>query len=297
MVRERSDTTAVLIAGPTASGKSALALRLAEELGGAVVNADSMQVYRCIPILTAQPSTAERKRLPHCLYGHIDPMQDYSVGAWMREIERVLTELRKKGRVPVIVGGTGLYFRALLGGLDAMPSIPSNIRNRLRKRVGLEGSDALHTELAIRDPEAAASIRPSDPQRVVRALELIETTGQTLASIQQRRGAPLVDVVTTTKIVLTPQRSDLRERIALRFAAMLQDGALEEAARFRSLAVPAERTAAKAIGLAELADHIEGRATLDVAVERAVARSRQYAKRQETWFRHQLGDDWERLPV
>jgi tRNA dimethylallyltransferase len=297
MVRERSDTTAVLIAGPTASGKSALALDHALRLGGAVVNADSMQVYRGIPILTAQPPASDRERAPHQLYGHVDPACDYSVGGWMRDLEALLANLKQEGRVPVIVGGTGLYFRALLGGLDAMPPIPTAIRRRLRLRVAEEGPEALHAELARRDPAAARALRPSDPQRIVRALELVETTGLPLAAVQQRRGRPLIDPAKATKIVLAPDRAVLRERIARRFEAMMRAGALDEAARVRALAIPTDRTAAKAIGLAELIGHLEGRCTLAEAVERAVTRSRRYAKRQETWFRHQLDERWVRVRV
>ena len=289
--------SAVLIAGPTASGKSALALDYARLLDGVVVNADSMQVYRGLPILTAQPSPDDFARVAHRLYGHVDPSADYSVGAWMRDAESVVAELGREGRTAIFVGGTGLYFRALLGGIDAMPAVPSQIRDYYRARVASEGPTALHAELQRLDPQAARRIRPGDPQRIVRALELVATTGGPLAAIQRGRGTPLIDEGAALKIVLTPPRDVLRARIATRFAAMLDVGALKEAADVRRRGVPIGGTAAKAIGLAELLDHLDGRIGLDEAVNRAVARSRQYAKRQDTWFRHQLDGSWDRHPV
>ncbi len=282
----------VLIAGPTASGKSALALEIAGELGGVVINADSMQVYRGLEILGAQPTGADRMALPHLLYGHVDPAVDYSVGAWMRDVEPVLASLSAQKRPAVIVGGTGLYFRALLGGIDAMPEVPAEIRDALRRRMAEEGPERLHGELAQIDPAAAARIRPTDPQRIVRALELNAATGLPLDAIQTGRGTPLIHAEEALKIVLRPPRDVLRERIARRFDAMMMAGALAEAARFRSGEFVAGGTAAKAIGLSELVEHLDGHIALDQAIERAVTRSRQYAKRQDTWFRHQLDASW-----
>lgn len=294
MTRRKLEVSAVLIAGPTASGKSALALDYARIFGGTIVNADSMQVYRGLPILTAQPSAAELASVPHHLYGHVDPSRDYSVGAWARDAEETLRELSRDGVRPIIVGGTGLYFRALLGGLDDMPAITPAVRERLRARMAAEGPAGLHAELARLDPEAARRIRPTDPQRIVRALELIETTGGPLSAVQARRSRPLIDASAALKIVLRPDRQVLRQRIAERFAAMLEAGALREAREFREIGGALGGTAAKAIGLAELIDHLDGRISIGTATDRAVTRSRQYAKRQETWFRHQLDETWER---
>ncbi len=296
MTRNNADASAVLIAGPTASGKSALALDYARRLGGTVVNADSMQVYRGIPILTAQPSEADVTAVPHRLYGHVEPSADYSVGKWSRDVAAVLADLQNDGRVPVIVGGTGLYFRALLGGLDDMPPVPEAVRASLREWMARDGPLVLHAELTRRDPGAASRIRPSDPQRILRALELVETTGRPLGDVQRGGSVPLVDAASAIKLVLRPDRERLRERIARRFDAMLAAGAMDEAARFRARFGPGfTGTAAKAIGLRELIDHLEGEQSLAAAAAKAVTRSRQYAKRQDTWFRHQLDASW--LPI
>ncbi|WP_102958993.1 tRNA (adenosine(37)-N6)-dimethylallyltransferase MiaA [Mangrovicella endophytica] len=288
---------AILIAGPTASGKSALALALARRTGGVIVNADSMQVYAGLPILTAQPSAEEQAEAPHRLYGHVDPARPYSVGDWLREAVPVIQDLQAAGRVPIVCGGTGLYFKALLGGLDDMPAVPDAIRRQWRQRLADEGVAALHAVLATRDAEAASRIRPSDPQRVVRALELIETTGGRLADLQAGRSRPQIDPATTQKIVLTPDRALLRQRIADRFGLMVEAGALDEVRRLRArgdidLATGA---AAKAIGVTELARVLDGEIDQVAAAALAVTRTRQYAKRQETWFRHQFDTDWTRI--
>lgn len=286
---------AVLIAGPTASGKSRLALELARAHGGTIVNADSMQVYDGLAILTARPDAADLAAAPHRLYGHVDPRDDYSAGAWVRDVASVLDELRADGRLPIVCGGTGLYFRALLGGLDAMPAIDPGIRAGLRARMEAEGPAALHEDLRAADPDAAARIAPADRQRVLRALELIEATGRPLAAAQAGRGEPLVDEKRTLKLLLTPERTLLRRRIGERFAAMIEAGAIEEVRAFRERFGRVEGTAGRAIGLAEIGDYLDGRASLDAAALRAVTRTRQYAKRQETWFRNQFDETWRRL--
>lgn len=287
---------AILIAGPTASGKSGLALRLARGVGGVVVNADSMQVYDGLRILSARPSEAEMEGVEHRLYGHVDPAKPYSAGHWLREMKPILGELRTRGLVPVICGGTGLYFKALLGGFDDLPPVPDAIRDHWRARAAGEPPEALHRELAARDPEAARAIRPSDPARIVRALELIEATGRPLAALRRNAGLPLLAADGVVKLVVAPDRAVLRARIADRFDAMLAEGALAEALAFRERGPDAmQGLAAQAIGLRELLDHAEGRLPAADARERAVTRTRQYAKRQETWFRNQFGPDWHRL--
>lgn len=285
----------MLIAGPTASGKSALAVAIAERLGGVVVNADSMQVYEGLRILTARPSDEDLARAEHRLYGHVSPESPYSTGAYVRDAAAVLAEIGGRGCLPIVCGGTGLYFRALLGGLDDMPAVEPQVRERWRGRMAEEGPARLHAELALRDPEAAARIRPGDAQRILRALELGETTGAPLADLQRRQGEAVVDAARAVKIVLTPPRDLLRERIARRFDQMMAGGALEEARAFLARPTAREGLAAKAIGLPELGAHLAGELTLAAAVERAVTRSRQYAKRQDTWFRHQFGADWRRF--
>ncbi|MBB3936593.1 tRNA (adenosine(37)-N6)-dimethylallyltransferase MiaA [Aureimonas phyllosphaerae] len=287
---------AILIAGPTASGKSALALRLARAVGGVVVNADSMQVYDGLRILSARPGAAEMEGVEHRLYGHVDPAAPYSAGHWLREMTPLLKELGVRGLVPVICGGTGLYFKALLGGFDDLPPVPDVIRDHWRTRGASEAPDVLHRELAARDPEAARAIRPSDPTRIVRALELNEATGQPLAALRRNAGQPLLGAEGLVKLVVAPDRAVLRARIADRFDAMLEDGAMAEALAFRARGPDAvQGLAAQAIGLRELLDHADGRLPAALARERAVTRTRQYAKRQETWFRNQFGLDWHRL--
>lgn len=288
------DEGAILIAGPTASGKSRLALTLARQHGGTIVNADSMQVYDGLRILSARPSQAEMEGLPHRLYGFADPAQAFSTGDWIRALEPVLGEIRAAGRRPVIVGGTGLYFRALTRGLDDMPPVPPELRQALRARHEAEGTPALHARLAQLDPAAAGRIRPSDSQRVLRALELIEATGLPLAQLQAGRGRPLLSGP-MARIVLTPERGLLRERIAARFHQMMAEGAEEEAAAFARRPGALDHSAALAIGLRELIAWQAGEISRDVAVQRAITRTHQYAKRQETWFRNQFGPEWTRI--
>lgn len=288
---------AVLIAGPTASGKSRLALELARGLDGVIVNADSMQVYDGLTILTARPTAADMAAAPHALYGHVHPAAPYSVGVWLREATACLADARAKGRLPIVCGGTGLYFKALLGLLDAMPPVPDAIRDRWRRRLAEDGAPALHALLAERDPAAAARIGPADGQRIARALEVGEVSGRTLSALQAGRGEGPLDAERTVRIVLTPERALLRERIARRFDDMLAGGAVAEVQAFRSIPGAMGGSAARAIGVAELGAAIDGTLGLAAARDLAVTRTRQYAKRQETWFRHQFGPGWQRLPV
>ena len=286
---------AILIAGPTASGKSKLAVDLARSLGGVVVNADSMQIYDGLRILTARPSEADMDGIPHHLYGYADPAAPYSTGLWLTEAERVLRATCGAGAVPIFVGGTGLYFRALTQGLDDMPAVAPELRAALRARHAQEGPGRMHEVLSGLDPQAAARLRPTDSQRILRALELVMTTGRPLASLQEGKGRPLVTGAGIRRIVLAPDRAVLRARIARRFDAMMAEGAAQEALRFAQRPGALDHSAGQAIGVAELLAAERGDMTLRDAVERAVVRTRQYAKRQETWFRNQFGPDWERL--
>lgn len=285
---------AVLIAGPTASGKSALALALAEATGGAIVNADSMQVYRELSILSARPGPEEEARAPHRLYGHVSMREAYSVARWLDEVAAVLTGLFAEGQLPILVGGTGLYFTALTEGLSQVPDIPEEIRERWRARGRDEGGEALHAVLRERDPAMAERLRPSDPQRIVRALEVLEATGRSLADWQAETGPVLLPAEDCRRIVLAPERPHLRERIADRFDAMIAAGALDEACAVAAMDLDPSLPAMKAIGLAPMIAHSLGLATLEGARERAVADTARYAKRQETWFRNRFAD-WERL--
>ena len=277
---------AVLIAGPTASGKSAQALALAEEIGGVVINADSMQVYREAPILTAQPGDADKARAPHLLYGHVSARDVYSVGSWRADATDALAQAQVMGRVPVFVGGTGLYFMALTEGLADVPPTPPEIRDAARALLDDIGVEALHAKLTDRDPLTASRLRPSDPQRVLRAFEVFEATGRPLAEWQ---GAPAEPVLKDKKVaafVLDPPRPELRARIAQRFETMVDAGGLEEARRLEGLdpGLPA----AKLLGLRPLQALAAGTLTREEALDAAITGTRQFAKRQMTWFRHRM---------
>jgi tRNA dimethylallyltransferase len=277
---------AVLIAGPTASGKSAAALELAEEIGGVVINADSMQVYREVPILTAQPSDTDKARVPHLLYGHVSAREVYSVGRWRDDAARAMDEARAMQRVPIFVGGTGMYFMALTEGLADIPPTPPEIRDAARALLDDIGVEALHAKLTDRDPVTAAKLRPSDPQRVLRAFEVFEATGRPLAEWQGAPSAPLLKDARVASFVLHPPRPELRARIATRFEAMLDFGGLDEARALEGLdpALPA----AKLLGLRPLQALAAGTLTRAEALDAAITVTRQFAKRQMTWFRHRM---------
>ncbi|WP_408022676.1 tRNA (adenosine(37)-N6)-dimethylallyltransferase MiaA [Stappia albiluteola] len=285
--------TAILIAGPTASGKSALALALAERLSGTVVNADSMQIYRDLRVLTARPSAEEEARAPHRLYGHVDAAEPYSVARWLDEVRPVLSGLGEAGRVAIVAGGTGLYFKALTEGLSQVPEIDPQVRAHWRQKGAELTAEMLHRELAARDPVMAGRLRPSDTQRLVRALEVIEATGRSLAEWQGDRTPPLVEPSNALKLVLSPQRDWLHERIVRRFRQMAEKGGMEEAARLVARDLDPSLPAMKAIGLRELAAASAGDLDLEEAVERASIETRRYAKRQQTFYRGQF-PDWPR---
>ncbi|PHR25675.1 MAG: tRNA (adenosine(37)-N6)-dimethylallyltransferase MiaA [Hoeflea sp.] len=292
---QQQDISALLIAGPTASGKSALALKLARELGGEIVNADSMQVYGVLDRLTARPDAADLAEIPHHLYGHVPPTEIYSTGIWLEQATRVIADIRARGAIPVVVGGTGLYFRALTGGLSDMPPIPDDIRNELRARLETEGVEALHAELAELDPAMAERLRPADRQRILRALEVVRTTGQSIAGFQGRGSAMIVDPLSARCLVLEPERPVLHERINGRFAGMMEEGAVDEVRELLKLNIPPQHPAMKAIGVRQIADYLAGHLSREQAIELASTATRQYAKRQMTWFRNQLGEEWQRI--
>ena len=284
---------AVLIAGPTASGKSALALGLAERTGGMIVNADSMQVYGDLRIITARPADTEEARVPHRLYGHVDAAVNYSVGQYVSDATAALAEARRLGWVPIFVGGTGLYFKALTAGLAAVPPIPADIRAGVRDRLARDGAPALHAELQHRDPAAAARLNPNDRTRVARALEVVEATGRSLIDWQTEGLSPLLDPARTARLFLAPDRAELYARIDARFTAMMAAGALDEVRRLAARGLDPLLPAMKAHGVPWLVRHLAGEMTLEEAADQARLDTRHYAKRQFTWFRHQLGD-WPR---
>jgi tRNA dimethylallyltransferase len=285
---------AILITGPTASGKSALAVELAKRHDGVVVNADSMQVYDTLRVLTARPSDEDMQGVPHCLYGHVPAGSGYSTGAWLRDVTALLPQLRAEGRLPVFVGGTGLYFKALTGGLSDMPAIPEEIRTRLRARLLSEGGAVLHAVLAERDPDMAMTLNPQDGHRIVRALEVLEATGRSIADLQGQAGPVIVNPERAQKIVVLPARDILHSRINGRFEAMLEHGAEEEVRALLALSLPAEMPVMKAIGVSQIAAMLGGTMTRKDVLEKGAAATRQYAKRQMTWFRNQMDESWER---
>lgn len=281
---------AILIAGPTASGKSALALAVAEATGGIVINADAMQVYRDLRLITARPTLEEEARAPHLLYGHVDAAENYSVGLYLRDAGAALAEAQRLGRVPIFVGGTGLYFKALTQGLSAVPPIPADIRDAVRAKLAAQGPDALHAELMLRDPQGAARLSPRDRVRIARALEVLEATGRPLADWQRDGMRPLLVGERVTKLFLAPDRATLYARIDARFERMLTDGALDEVRVLARRGLDPLLPAMKAHGVPWLIRHLRGDISLAEAACKAKQDTRHYAKRQFTWFRHQLAD-------
>ncbi|NWG25326.1 MAG: tRNA (adenosine(37)-N6)-dimethylallyltransferase MiaA [Pseudorhodoplanes sp.] len=282
------ETKAVLIAGPTASGKSALALELATRIGGVIVNADSMQVYRDLRIITARPTPEEEARVPHRLYGHVDAAENYSTGRWLTDAKAALAEIREAGMVPILVGGTGLYFKTLTSGLSDIPPVPADLRQHFRDRLEIEGVEALHRDLQRRDPASAARLMPRDRSRILRALEVVEATGRTLTDWHREGMPPLVDPQRAVKVFLDPERGALKQAIARRFEAMLKAGALEEVRALDARKLPETLPAMKAHGVPWLRKVLRGEMTLEAAAEQAIVDTRQYTRRQATWFRNQM---------
>lgn len=283
-----TDNKAVLIAGPTASGKSALALELAEKNGGVVINTDSMQVYRDLRVLTARPTREEEARVPHRLYGHVDASVNYSAGLYVADAAKVLDEARGAGRRPIFVGGTGLYFKALTRGLSQVPPVPEQIRDAVRARLDRDGVKALHAELARRDPEAAERLKPRDRTRIARALEVIEATGRPLADWHDQAQPPLLREGEYQALFLAPERDALYARIDARFDIMLKAGAIAEVEALAARGLDPLLPAMKAHGVPALIRYLKGELTLEEAAAIGKADTRHYAKRQFTWFRHQL---------
>lgn len=279
---------AVLIAGPTASGKSALALELALAAGGVVINADSMQVYRDLRIITARPTHGDEARVPHRLYGHVDAAVNFSAGAWVADAAKALDEAQALGRLPIFIGGTGLYFKALTAGLSVVPPIPAEVREDVRTRLERNGVEALHAELASRDPRAAERLNLRDRTRIARALEVIEATGRSLLDWHHEGQPPLLPKDSFRAVFLAPERDELYARIDARFDAMLGAGALKEVERLAARQLDPLLPAMKAHGVPALIRHLRGELGLEEAAGIGRADTRHYAKRQFTWFRHQL---------
>jgi tRNA dimethylallyltransferase len=284
---------AVLIAGPTASGKSALALALAQATGGVVINADSMQVYRDLRVITARPTGQEEARAPHRLYGHVDAAINFSAGHWVADAAAVFAELRAQNRLPIFAGGSGLYFKALTRGLSAVPPIPPEIRENVRARLERDGVEALHAQLSQSDPASAERLKPRDRTRIARALEVVEATGRSLTDWHREGLPPLLPPGQFRALFLDADRDQLYERIDARFEAMLSTGALEEVAALAARRLDPLLPAMKAHGVPALLRHLKGEISLQEAAAIGRADTRHYAKRQFTWFRHQLPEfEW-----
>jgi len=292
-VISRETSKAVLIAGPTASGKSALALDLAQKHDGMVINTDSMQVYRDLRVLTARPTPEEEARAPHRLYGHVDAAVNFSAGSFVADAARALGEARAHGRVPIFVGGSGLYFKAIMRGLSAVPPIPPDVREGVRARLERDGVEALHAQLARRDPISAERLKPRDRTRVARALEVVEATGRALTDWHREGLPPILPQGAFAALFLAPERDELYARIDARFDTMLKAGALEEVAALAARELDPLLPAMKAHGVPALVRHLKGEIALEEAAEIGRADTRHYAKRQFTWFRHQLPEfEW-----
>jgi tRNA dimethylallyltransferase len=290
MAAQAASMRAVLIAGPTASGKSALALELAQAFGATIINADSMQVYRDLRIITARPSREDEARLPHRLYGHVDAVENYSTGRWCVDVDAALRAVEQAGRLPIIVGGTGLYFQALTHGLAAIPPVPAQLRSALRRRMQEEGPEPLHAELNERDPVTAQRLMPRDRARIARALEVALATGRSISEWQREGMRPAVEPRQALRIFLDVNREKLYRRIETRFDTMLAAGALDEVRALHDRGLDPALPAMKAHGVPWLIRHLEGEIDLATAAEGAKRDTRRYTKRQATWFRHQLPD-------
>ena len=293
MLKDGDRPSTILIAGPTASGKSALALALAQRLDGVVINADSMQVYRDLRILTARPTLQDEALVAHRLFGMVDGAQAYSVGQWGVDAAAAIADAHARGQTAIVVGGTGLYFKALLEGLSPIPDVPDEVRAFWRQQGEQRGSAELHTVLVERDPVMAERLRPSDSQRIVRALEVIEATGKSLAAWQSEPARPVLQAAQARCLVVDPPREEVYRRIEDRFEHMIEEGALDEVAILRDRALSTELPVMRALGVPALLAYLEGACDLACAIERCKTETRRYAKRQFTWLRgHMQSWDW-----
>ena len=280
-----------LIAGPTASGKSALALALAEQIRGVIVNADSAQIYRDLPVLSAQPAAEEKARAEHRLYGALDGATACSAADWVEMAKREIAELHAAKRIPILAGGTGLYVRTLLDGIAPVPPIDPAVRREVR-----EASAAINfARLRTLDPEAAARLKPTDSTRLARALEVIVSTGRTLSEWQQQREGGIAADIDLKPLILLPPRKWLYQRCDERLTHMIDAGAVAEVEALVARGLDADLPVMRGIGVREIAAYLLGTATLDGAVAAAQQATRRYAKRQYTWFAHQPPADWPRF--
>ncbi len=288
-------TPAILIHGPTASGKTALAIEVARRLGGEVVNADSMQVYRDLHVISARPTEEEMAGVPHHLFGHIDAAERYSTGEWLEEARAVIRKLELKGKRAIFVGGTGLYLLALTQGLSSIPPVPEDIRAEVRVIADEEGADGLRARLAPFDPDTAERLGAGDRQRLARAYEVYLATGKPITEFQNERQPPVLSRGEWIGFALTPPRAKLYQKIDRRFEGMLMQGAMEEARQLIKRDLDPELPAMKAHGMPWLAAFARGEITAEFAAENAKRDTRRYAKRQFTWIGRQF-PFWPRIP-
>jgi tRNA dimethylallyltransferase len=279
---------AILIAGPTASGKTALALQLAKEINGAIINADAMQVYRDLRILTARPTPAEEKSAPHFLFGHVDASENYSVGRWINDLSAVLHQLKETAQTPILVGGTGLYFKSALLGISEIPQVPEAIRHEIRRQAAGKDAQKLHAELTVLDPLTAEKLKPSDPQRILRALEVFIATGKPLVSFQGPRATSVLEGLNCAGFFLSPDRDWLRKRIDDRFDEMIGEGALDEVRALEARRLDPSLPCMRAHGVPHLIAYLNAKSSLTESIELGKGDTRRYTKRQFTFARHQL---------
>jgi len=291
------------IAGPTASGKSAFAVKLAKDIcanmgadmGCEIVNADAMQVYSHLHVLSARPREAEMAGIPHHLFGHIHPKIRYSTGQWLKEVDPLIIDILARGKTPILVGGTGLYFKALTQGLAQIPPLPAQAMEQAQDVLDREGIGALRILAQRLDPVACARILGNDPQRLLRVVAVAQGTGKPL-SVWQGDTRPVLPRGSWRGTVLLPDRQILYDRINARFGDMIKNGGLAEARAIGKLELASDLPAMKAIGLRELNAHLDGEISLDEAIEQAKRQTRRFAKRQYTWLRGHMRD-WEKTPI
>ncbi len=278
----------ILIAGATASGKSALAMAIAERVGGTIINADSMQVYRELRVLTARPTTVDEARVPNALYGFVPAREAYSAGRFVRDAGDAIVKAQGEGRRPIIVGGTGLYFKGLLEGLSPIPEIRDEVREYWRGEATRRGAGSLYADLVERDPVVAARLQPADTQRIVRALEVLQSTGRSLAEWQTLKGQPVLNDADTVRFVVQVDRAELHARADARFAEMIRDGGIAEVQALSGMQLDDGLPAMRAIGVRPLLRAIRGEISLDESILASQAETRQYIKRQETWLKSHM---------
>ncbi len=276
---------AILIAGPTASGKSAFAIKQAKQHNGLIINTDSMQIYNMLNILSARPQEKELEQAEHKLYGYVEPQMRYSTGNWLNDVKKLLSEEDNRERNLIFVGGTGLYFKALLEGFVSLPEVPFSLVKKIDDEVSRLSRGERKELLKAEDPQMAKILLEPDRQRLVRALSVLRQSGKSLAYWQQQRQNSILQKYEIRKILLNPDKNILNQKIALRFEKMLELGAVEEVKSLLALGLDANLPVMKAIGVRQIAGWLRGEISKEEMIDRTVIASRQYAKRQRTWFR------------